>query len=123
MTLKRYSIRSNLLNQKHATGVISELKATQFLIKNGFLVFTNTSPNGLIDIIAVNDDGDVFLIDVKTITHRKKYKYLSKKEINRCPTKNQKKMGVIIMMIDEENIKFSPSNCDLAKIIKKLQSQ
>ena len=123
MTLKKYSIRTNLLNQKHATGVISELKATQFLIKNGFLVFTNTSPNGLIDIIAVNDDGDVFLIDVKTITHRKKYKYPSKKEINRCPTSNQKKMGVIVMMLDDENIKFSPSNCDLAKIIKKLQCQ
>ena len=94
-----------------------------FLIKNGFLVFTNTSPNGLIDIIAVNDKGKVFLIDVKTITHRKKYKYLSKKEINRCPTASQKKMGVIIMMIDDKNIKFSPSDCDLAKIIKKLQCQ
>jgi hypothetical protein len=32
-------------------------------------------------------------------------------------------MGVIVMMIDDENIKFSPSNCDLAKIIKKLQCQ
>ena len=123
MTAKKYSINTTLLNQKHATGVVSELKATQFLIKNGFLVFTNTSPNGLIDIIAVNDKGKVFLIDVKTITHRKKYKYLSKKEINRCPTASQKKMGVIIMMIDDKNIKFSPSDCDLAKIIKKLQCQ
>ena len=123
MTLKKYSIKTNLLNQKHATGVVSELKATQFLIKNGFLVFTNTSPNGLIDIIAVNDDGEVFLIDVKTITHRKKYKYPSKKEINRCPTSNQKKMGVVLMMIDDKTIKFSPPDCDLAKIIKKLQCQ
>ena len=64
-----------------------------------------------------------FFIDVKTITHRKKYKYPSKKEINRCPTSNKKKMGVILMMIDEKNIKFSPSNCSLAKIIKKLESQ
>ena len=123
MTAKKYSINTTLLNQKHATGVVSELKATQFLIKNGFLVFNNTSPNGLIDIIAVNDEGKVFLIDVKTITHRKKYKYPSKKEINRCPTSDQKKMGVIIMMIDDKNIKFSPSDCDLAKIIKKLQCQ
>tara|TARA_R100001460_G_scaffold106286_1_gene153680 strand:+ start:2658 stop:3029 length:372 start_codon:yes stop_codon:yes gene_type:complete len=123
MTPKKYSIKTNLLNQKHATGVVSELKATQFLITKGFLVFTNTSPNGLIDIIAVNDDGEIFLIDVKTITHRKKYKYPSKKEINRCPTSNQKKMGVILMMIDDKNIKFSPSNCSLAKIIKKLESQ
>ena len=43
MTQKKCSIKTNLLNQKHATGVVSELKATQFLIKNGFLVFTNTS--------------------------------------------------------------------------------
>ena len=123
MTQKKYSINTTLLNQKHATGVVSELKATQFLIKNGFLVFNNTSPNGLIDIIAVNDEGKVFLIDVKTITHRKKYKYPSKKEINRCPTSSQKRMGVILMMIDDETVKFSPSDCDLAKIIKKLESQ
>ena len=123
MTQKKYSINTTLLNQKHATGVVSELKATQFLIKNGFLVFNNTSPNGLIDIIAVNDEGKVFLIDVKTITHRKKYKYPSKKEINRCPTSDQKKMGVILMMIDDKTVKFSPSDCDLAKIIKKLESQ
>ena len=123
MTAKKYSINTTLLNQKHATGVVSELKATQILIKNGFLVFNNTSPNGLIDIIAVNDEGKVFLIDVKTITHRKKYKYPSKKEINRCPTSDQKKMGVILMMIDDETVKFSPSDCDLAKIIKKLESQ
>ena len=123
MTAKKYSINTTLLNQKHATGVVSELKATQFLIKNGFLVFNNTSPNGLIDIIAVNDEGKVFLIDVKTITHRKKYKYPSKKEINRCPTSDQKKMGVILMMIDDKTVKFSPSDCDLAKIIKKLESQ
>jgi Holliday junction resolvase len=101
MTAKKYSINTTLLNQKHATGVVSELKATEYLIKNGFLVFTNTSPNGLIDIIAVNDEGKIFLIDVKTITHRKKYKYPSKKEINRCPTLDQKKMGVILMMIDD----------------------
>jgi len=98
MTAKKYSINTTLLNQKHATGVVSELKATQFLIKNGFLVFTNTSPNGLIDIIAVNDKGKVFLIDVKTIK-------ISGSGAKR--TKLQKELGVILVSFDRQTRKLA----------------
>jgi len=117
MSLKKSSIKE-LLNEKHLKGVVSELKATQILIKNGFLVFKNVSPNGMVDMIAMDEIGNLFLIDVKTISFRKKYKMPSRKEIRRSPTPAQKKLGVILMIVDGEKIRFSPVRCGLSKKLK-----
>lgn len=117
MTVRKNST-NDLLNQKHLKGVVSELKATQILIKNGFLVYKNITPHGIVDIIAMDQEGNLFLIDVKTISFRKKYKMPSRKEIRRTPTGQQKKLGVILMIIDGDEVRFSPSNCDLSKKIK-----
>ena len=118
MTLKKNSINNELLNEKHVKGVVSELKATEILLKHGLLVYKNVSPNGLVDLIAMDQEGRIFLIDVKTISFRKKYKHPSRKEIRRSPSGQQKKLGVILMIIDGESVRFSPARCPLSKIIK-----
>jgi hypothetical protein len=118
MTSKKNSINNELLNEKHVKGVVSELKATEILLKHGLLVYKNVSPNGLVDLIAMDQEGRIFLIDVKTISFRKKYKQPSRKEIRRSPSGQQKKLGVILMIIDRESVRFSPARCPLSKIIK-----
>jgi hypothetical protein len=118
MTLKKNSINNELLNEKHVKGVVSELKATEILLKHGLLVYKNVSPNGLVDLIAMDEEGNLFLIDVKTISFRKKYKMPSRKEIRRSPTPAQKKLGVILMIVDGEKIRFSPVRCGLSKKLK-----
>ncbi len=117
MSLKKSST-NELLNEKHIKGVVSELKATEILLNHGLLVYKNVSPNGLIDIIAIDEEGKVYLIDVKTISFRKKYDLPSRKEIRRSPTPAQKKLGVILMIVDGEKIRFSPVRCGLSKKLK-----
>ena len=117
MSLKKSST-NELLNEKHIKGVVSELKATEILLNHGLLVYKNVSPNGLIDIIAIDEEGEVYLIDVKTISFRKKYDLRSRKEIRRSPTPAQKKLGVILMIVDGEKIRFSPVRCGLSKKLK-----
>lgn len=117
MTVRK-NLTNELLHEKHLKGVVSELKATQILINHGFLVYKNVSPHGIVDIIAMDEEGNMFLIDVKTISFRKKYKLPSRKEIRRAPSGSQKKLGVILMIIDGDNVTFSPARCPLSKIIK-----
>ena len=55
------------------------------------------------DVVAVDEDGNVKLIDVKTVTIRKNIKpnwSMKSKRINRVLTKIQKKMGVELLMVD-----------------------
>ena len=118
MTLKKNSINNELLNEKHVKGVVSELKATEILLKHGLLVYKNVSPNGLVDIIAMDGEGNLYLIDVKTVSFRKKYKMPSRKEIRRAPSGPQKKFGVILMIIDGDSFTFSPARCPLSKKLK-----
>ena len=49
-------------------GAISELRATTFLLEQGFEVFRNISQHGSIDIIAISKDGTILKIDVKTVS-------------------------------------------------------
>ena len=117
MSLKKSTNRS-LLNEKHLKGVISEIKATEILIKNGFLVYKNVSAHGMVDIVAIDDLGKIYLIDVKTISFRKTYFSPADKIIRRIPSDDQKKLGVVLMIIDGESFAFSPVDCALSKKIK-----
>jgi hypothetical protein len=115
---KKISTSDPLINEKHVKGVISEIKATEILIKNGFLVYRNVTAHGMVDIVAMDDSGKIYLIDVKTISFRKKYFSPADKIIRRIPSNDQKKLGVILMIIDGENFTFSPVDCALSKKIK-----
>ena len=59
------------------------------------------------DIVIVDKNGKIQLIDIKTNTYRKNNRGKSLKDkpkgsykINRSPTKQQKKLGIKLMMVD-----------------------
>ena len=93
---------------KAQKGTIGEYQAIVDLTKKGYHVAVATNPQCPFDLVAVAEDGTVRLIDVKTISYRKKYKKKTWKKrslkIYRCPTKKQKKLKIELMMVDNENI-------------------
>ena len=98
------------MNKKHKKGFINHLKAIQWLTEKGYFVFDNISSLGCCDVVALNTEGETLLIDIKTVTRRK-----DKSIINRVPTKQQNKMKVNLLMVDENG------NCKLVKYKKTSQ--
>ena len=91
------------MTAKTIKGSIGEHKAIIQLLADGYHVAKSVDPHCPFDIIAVGEDGAVKLIDVKTITMRKKSKpnwTIKSKRINRVLTAIQKRMGVELMMVD-----------------------
>ena len=105
------------LNKKHISGTVSEYSAINKLLQLGFLVFKNVAPHGMIDLIAISPDDETFRIDVKTGSRRKTK---SKKrqighEIYRAPSKIQKEMDVVLMIVDSDSWKIHPTRSKLSK--------
>ena len=105
------------INEKHVKGIVSELRVSQILLELGFLVFENVAPNGIIDLIAISPDNETFRIDVKT---KSKRKTKSKKrqighEIYRSPSKAQKEMDVVLVIVDSGSCKVHPTRSKLSK--------
>ena len=98
-------IQSNELT-KAQKGTIGEYQAIVDLTKKGYHVAVATNPQCPFDLVAVSDDGEIRLIDVKTISYRKRFrnKNWNKKsyKIYRSPTKKQKKLKIELMMVDNE---------------------
>ena len=81
-------------------GLISEDKASIWLIKNGYYVFIRKQEGIPIDLVAVNkESGDVLKIDVKSISFRKTGKIGTK--INRVLKPHQKQLGIKLMYVHE----------------------
>ena len=103
----KFHLQSNKLT-KAQKGTISEYQAIVDLTKEGYHVAVACNPQCPFDLVAVGEDGEIRLIDVKTNSYRKKYKRKTwtKKslKIYRCPTEKQKKLKIELMMIDNENI-------------------
>ena len=90
-----------MMNKKHQKGFINHLRAIQWLTKKGYYVFNNLSSLGCCDIVALNTKGETLLIDIKTVARRK-----DKSIINRVPTKQQKKLNIVLLMVDKKNCYF-----------------
>ena len=91
------------MTKKTIKGTIGEHKAIIQLMEDGYHVAKSVDPHCPFDLVAVGEDGDVKLIDVKTVTIRKKIKpnwTIKSKRINRVLTKVQNKMGVEHLMVD-----------------------
>ena len=86
-------------------GDLAEYYAVTWLWDNGYEVFQNAGCNGPIDMIAMDNKGEIILIDVKTAQVDKRYV-----KDNYCSTpgrtKQQIKLGVRVLL-------FNPSNRDL----------
>tara|TARA_R100001594_G_scaffold125418_1_gene162423 strand:- start:12 stop:389 length:378 start_codon:yes stop_codon:yes gene_type:complete len=91
-------------------GVVGEYEAIANLTKQGFYVAKSCDPSCPFDIVIVGKDGKIQLLDIKTNTYRKtnKGKILKNKpkgsyRIYRSPTKEQKKLGIKLIMVDYES--------------------
>ena len=90
-------------------GTVGEYLTIARLTKEGFYVAKSVDPSCPFDIVIVNKNGKIQLIDIKTNTYRKHRKGKSLKDkpkgsyrIHRSPTKEQKKLGIKLMMVDYE---------------------
>jgi hypothetical protein len=75
--------------------------------REGYYVAKSCDPACPFDIVIVDKNGKIQLIDIKTNTFRKNKKGKSLKDkpkgsykIHRSPTKQQKKLGIKLMMVD-----------------------
>ncbi len=89
---------------KAQKGTIGEYQAIVDLTKQGYHVALACNPQCPFDLVAVGENGEIRLIDVKSNTYRKKSKKTYKKslKIYRCPTKKQKELKIELMMVDNE---------------------
>ena len=90
---------------KAQKGTVGEYQAIVDLTKQGYHVAVATNPQCPFDLVAVGEDGEIRLIDVKSNTYRRKSKKTYKKslKIYRCLTAKQKKLKIELMMVDNEN--------------------
>ena len=88
-------------------GTVSEYLTIAKLTKDGYFVAKSCDPACPFDIVIVDKSGKIQLIDIKTNTYRKHKRGKSLKDkpkgsykIHRSPTKEQKKLGIKLMMVD-----------------------
>jgi len=88
-------------------GTVGEYEAIARLTREGYYVAKSCDPACPFDIVIVDKNGKIQLIDIKTITYYKKFRGKSLKDkpkgsykIHRSPTKQQKKLGIKLMMVD-----------------------
>lgn len=100
----KFHIKSIKLT-KAQKGIIGEYQAIVDLTKQGYHVALACNPQCPFDLVAVGEDGEIRLIDVKSNTYRRKSKKTYKKslKIYRCLTAKQKKLKIELMMVDNEN--------------------
>ena len=73
-------------------GDFAEYYAVTWLWDNGYEVFQNCGCTGLVDLIAMNEDGKISLIDVKTFYKRSDRN--GNIDNNSSRTEKQKQLGV-----------------------------
>ncbi len=90
-------------------GTVGEYETIAKLTKEGYFVAKSVDPACPFDIVIVDKNGKITLIDIKTITYRKTKKGKSLKDkpkgsykICRSPTKEQKRLGIKLFMVDYE---------------------
>ena len=88
-------------------GTVGEYETIAKLTKQGYFVAKAVDPACPFDIVIVDRNGKIQLIDIKTNTFRKNKKGKSLKnkpkgsyKIHRSPTKEQRKLGIELMMVD-----------------------
>jgi|TARA_S200002703_G_scaffold153186_1_gene154441 hypothetical protein len=103
--------KSSILKGKKTSlkGTVGEYETIAKLTKAGYYVAKSCDPACPFDIVIVEKDGKIQLLDIKTITYRKRAKGRILKDkpkgsykIHRAPTKEQKKLGIKLLMIDYE---------------------
>ena len=76
---------------KHGRGMVAVNLVHNYLIKKGYQVFNEDQSQGIIDMVAINEEGDILLIDVKALARR-----TDGTKINRIFRLNQKKLEQVL---------------------------
>ena len=82
-------------NDRSRKGDFAEYYAVTWLWDNGYEVFQNCGCTGLVDLIAMNEDGKISLIDVKTFCKRSDRN--GNTDISSSRTEKQKQLGVKVL--------------------------
>ena len=90
------------MSKKSVKGTVGEHKVIVQLLEEGYHVAKAVDQQCPFDLVAVSEEGDVKLLDVKTISYRKNTKpnWKKSKEINRVPNLRQKKMKIELVMVN-----------------------
>ena len=91
------------MSKKSIKGTVGEHKVIVQLLEDGYHVAKSVDPHCPFDLVAVGEEGDVKLIDVKTVSYSKNTKLTWTKKsqkINRVPNARQKKMKIELVMVD-----------------------
>ena len=108
----KLSRKSSVLKGKQSSikGTVGEYDTIAKLTKAGYYVAKSCAPTCPFDIVIVDKNGKIQLLDIKTITYRKraKGKILKNKpkgsyKIHRTPTREQKRLGIRLLMINYED--------------------
>ena len=81
------------MSKKSIKGTVGEHKVIVQLLEDGYHVAKAVDQHCPFDLIAVDEDGNVKLIDVKTVSYRKKIKpnWKKSRQINRVPSVDKRK--------------------------------
>ena len=91
------------MSKKSIKGTVGEHKVIVQLLEEGYHVAKAVDQQCPFDLVAVSEEGDVKLLDVKTISYRKNTKPTwtkKSKKINRVPNLRQKKMKIELVMVN-----------------------
>jgi len=99
-----------LTDIKHLKGAAAELIVSEYMVTKGYYVFSPVvHQQGPIDIICVNDDGDIVLIDAKYDSQRINPGRKKPARIHRTRNEVQKLLGVRIAYVTKnKDIHFTP---------------
>jgi hypothetical protein len=107
---KSAKIISDRQKKTSIKGTVGEYLTIAKLTKQGFYVAKSVDPACPFDIVIVAKNGKIQLLDIKTNTYRKNKKGKSLKDkpkgsykICRSPTKEQKRLGIKLYMVDYES--------------------
>ena len=90
-------------NRKHRMGYSSKLSAMKYFVDKEYFVFNETN-TGPIDFIAVNSEGDIKLIECKTISRRSDGSKISRVLSNKQRELNKKlgSLKIQLVYVDSE---------------------
>lgn len=90
------------MHWRNQTGAVAEEIAILHFLRNGYFVFRPILGFGPVDLIALNEDGEILLLDVKAQNTRIVKGRKSPTRIDRKRTILQKFLGVRLCYVDLE---------------------
>mgnify|MGYP001477853349 FL=1 len=99
--MKGVTGEKQVIDAKHKKGFLNHWRAIEWLTKHEYYVYSNVSGLGPCDLIAMDMDGNIIKIDVKSESTRKTGRFAGYK-IKRILSDTQKAMGVKLLMVSED---------------------